>query len=116
MEDLRLLPPVVIEIPLLAAMEIVGYIQLATKNPIVGDSEFGKMAIEVARQLQNSLDPNSECFKLLEFGWELQSDLRQIEFGGEDEVSLRQVQELRKRVFNLLGIEKIDTVRDKSQK
>jgi hypothetical protein len=108
-EELRLLPPVAIEIPLLAAMEIVGYIQLATKNPVVGDSEFGKMAIDVARQLQNSLDPNSECFKLLEFGWELQADLRQVEFGGEHQVSLRQVQELRQRVFNIFGLENIDT-------
>ncbi len=104
------MPPVTIEIPLLAAMEIVGYIQLATKNPVVGDSEFGKMAIDVARQLQNSLDPNSECFKLLEFGWELQVSLRQVEFGGEHQVSLRQVQELRQRVSNILcGIENIDT-------
>jgi hypothetical protein len=110
MEDLRLLPPVVIEIPLLAAMEIVGYIQLATKNPIVGDSEFGRMAIDVARQLQNSLDPNSECFKLLEFGWEIQADLRQIEFGGEPQVRSRQVQELQQKIFNLLGVENINTV------
>jgi hypothetical protein len=113
-EEFRLLPPVAIEISLLAAMEIVGYIQLATKNPVVGDSEFGKMAIDVARQLQNSLDPNSECFKLLEFGWQLQADLRQIEFGGEHQVSLRQVQELQKKVLNIL-LENTDTVRDKSQ-
>jgi len=77
--QMRLLPPVAIEIPLLAAMEIISYVQLATRNPVIGDSEFGKMAIGVARQLQNSFDQDSECYKLLEFGWEFQADLRQVQ-------------------------------------
>jgi hypothetical protein len=77
--QMRLLPPVAIEIPLLAAMEIISYVQLATRNPVIGDSEFGKMAIEVARQLQNSLDQDSECYKLLDLGWEFHADLRQVQ-------------------------------------
>ena len=77
--QMRLLPPVAIKIPLLAAMEIISYVQLATRNPVIGDSEFGKMAIEVARELQNSFDQDSECYKLLEFGWEFQADLMQVQ-------------------------------------
>ena len=107
-EDLRLLPPVTIEIPLLAAMEIVGYIQLATKNPAVGNSEFGKMAIDVAQQLQNSLDPNSECFKLLHFGWELQSELREID-SCEQHLTDAKVQELKEKVLGIFGEQNIDT-------
>jgi len=105
-EALRLLPPVTIKIPLLAAMEIVGYIQLATKNPAVGDSEFGKMALDVARQLQNSLDPNSECFKLLEFGWELQSELREID--SCEHLTDAKVQELKEKVFGIFGGQNTD--------
>jgi hypothetical protein len=108
-EELRLLPPVTIEVPLVAAMEIVGYIQLGTKNPNIAESEFGKMAIEIARKLQNSLDPNSECFKLLEFGWELQAGMREIEFC--EHQSSTKVQELKERVFKIFGFSE-DTKRD----
>ena len=78
-DEMRLLPPVSIQIPLLAAMELISYVQLATRNPAIADSEFGKMAIDVARQLQASFDPNSESYKLLEFGWEIQADLGKVE-------------------------------------
>jgi len=77
--QMRLLPPVAIEIPLVVAMEIISYVQLATRDPVTGDSEFGKMAIEVARQLQNSFDQDSECYKLLQLGWALQANLRQVQ-------------------------------------
>jgi hypothetical protein len=96
-EEFRLLPPVAIEIPLLAAMEIISYVQLATRNPLLADSEFGKMAIDVARQLQNSFDPNSESYKLLELGWEFQADLRQV-------------QRLRERVLHIFETD-IDTAK-----
>jgi len=76
-KKLRLLPPIAIEIPPVAAIELISYVQSATHNPVIGNSEFGKMVIDVAKQLQNSFDPNSECYKLLEFGWELQADRRQ---------------------------------------
>jgi hypothetical protein len=102
MEELRNLPAVTIEIPLLAAMEIVGYIQLCTKKPAVAESEFGKMAIDVARQLQNSLDQNSECFKLLEFGWELRAGMREID-SCEHQADAK-VQELKKRICNIFNI------------
>jgi hypothetical protein len=100
-EELRNLPPVTIEISLLAAMEIVSYIQIATKDPARAEGEFGKMAIEVARKLQNFLDPNSECFKFLEFGWELQAEMREIDScKHQSEVK---VQELQERLFELFG-------------
>jgi len=87
-KKLRLLPPIAIEIPPVAAMELISYVQFATHNPVIANSEFGKMVIDVATQLQNSFDPNSESFKLLELGWELQADRRQT-------------QELRERVLRI---------------
>ena len=87
-KKLRLLPPIAIEIPPVAAMELISYVQSATHNPVIANSEFGKMAIDVARQLQNSFDPNSESYKLLEVGWELQA-------------GRRQTQELRERVLRI---------------
>ena len=102
-EELRLLPPVTIQIRLLAAIEIIGYIQLGTKDPVIGDGEFGKMAIDVARQLQNCLDQNLELFKLLEFGWELQANWRQVELGCEQEAAVRQ------KVLSLFDVENINT-------
>jgi hypothetical protein len=85
-------------------MEIVGYIQLATHKPAVGDSEFGKMAIAVARELQNSLDPNSECFKLLEFNWELQARVREIDSCEQQADAKVQVQELKDTISRVFGI------------
>jgi hypothetical protein len=102
-EELRLLPPVNIQIPLLAAIEIIGYIQLGTRDPVTGAGEFAKMAIDVARQLQNSLDPNLELFQLLEFGWELQADWRQVKLGCEHEAELRQ------KVLSLFDVGNINT-------
>lgn len=90
--QMRLLPPVAIEIPLLAAIEIISYVQLATRDPVIGDSEFGKMAIEVATQLQNSLDQDSECYKILDLGWKFHADLRQM-------------QKLRQQVFRIFDSE-----------
>ena len=78
-EEMRLLPPVSVEIPLIAAMELISHVQLATRNPLIADSESGKMAIDIARQLQDSFDQESECYKLLELGWEFQADIRQVE-------------------------------------
>ena len=78
-DEMRLLPPISIQIPLLAAMELISYVQLATRNPLIANSEFGKMAIDVARQLQASFDPDSECYKLMEFGWKIQTDLRKVQ-------------------------------------
>ena len=76
-EELRHLPPVTIEIPVLAALTLISYVQLVTRDPLYRDSEFGKMAIDVAKQLQLSIDPNFENVKLLELGWEFHSDMMQ---------------------------------------
>jgi len=79
-EEMRQRSPISIDIPWHVAMELISYVQLATRNPLIGDSPFGKEAIDFARKLQGNIDPDSESYKLLEVGWEFQANLRQTEY------------------------------------
>ena len=69
------LPPASVELPPLAALAIISHIQLATRHPGIADSEFAKIAIDVAKQLQNLFNPESETFKVLERGWNSEADI-----------------------------------------
>ena len=69
------LPPASVELPPLAALAIISHIQIATRHLGIADSEFAKIAIDVAKQLQNLFNPESETFKVLERGWNSEADI-----------------------------------------
>ena len=69
------LPAATVELPPLAALAIVSHIQLAIRHPEIADSEFAKIAIDVARQLQNLFNEDSEVYKVLELGWNPAEDI-----------------------------------------
>ena len=69
------LPPASVELPPLAALAIISHIQLAIRHPGIADSEFAKIAIDVAKQLQNLFNENSETYKVLELGWNPEADI-----------------------------------------
>ncbi|MBD0307568.1 MAG: hypothetical protein ICV80_05335 [Microcoleus sp. T1-bin1] len=71
---MRGLPPSTIELPPLAPLAIITYIQLATRHPEIAGSEFAKIACDVARQLQKLFNPESETHKVLEIGWNPEHD------------------------------------------
>jgi len=69
------LPAATVKLPPLAALAIVSHIQLAIRHPGIADSEFAEIAIDVAKQLQNLFNENSEVFKVLELGWNPEADI-----------------------------------------
>ncbi|MEG4547449.1 hypothetical protein QUB64_32580, partial [Microcoleus sp. Aus8_D2] len=73
--ELENAPPAPIQLPPLAAIAIISHIQLATRHPSVLDKEgLTKMAIEVARQIQELFDKESAIYKVLELGWSPDED------------------------------------------
>ena len=62
------LPPATVEIPPIAAVAIISHIQLATRHPAVGNDIFTKIAIDVAKQLQELFNPDSATYEVLERG------------------------------------------------
>ena len=73
--EMQMLPAASVELPSLAALAIISHIQLATRHPAVADSEFTKIAIDVAKQLQNLFNQDSETYKVLELGWNPEADI-----------------------------------------
>jgi hypothetical protein len=73
--EMQMLPAKFVELPPLAALAIISHIQLAIRHPVVADKEFGKIAIDVAKQLQNLFDQDSETYKVLELGWNPEADI-----------------------------------------
>ncbi|WP_293126875.1 hypothetical protein [Microcoleus sp. bin38.metabat.b11b12b14.051] len=74
--DLENAPFCPIELPPLAAIAIISQIQLATRHLSVSDNEGPtKMAINVARQLQDLFNKESATYKVLELGWNPGDDL-----------------------------------------
>lgn len=74
LKTLQYLPPATVEFPPLAAIAIISHIQLATRHPGISDEIFTKIAIEAGRQLQNLFNPDSEIYKVLEVGWNPDTD------------------------------------------
>jgi hypothetical protein len=72
--EMQLLPAASVELPPLAALAIISHIQLAIRHPGIADSEFAQIAIDVAKQLQKLFNPISETYKVLELGWNPESD------------------------------------------
>jgi hypothetical protein len=73
--EMQMLPAASVELPPLAALAIISHIQLAIRHPGVADSEFAKIAIDVAKQLQNLFNSDSETYKVLELGWNPEADI-----------------------------------------
>jgi len=73
--EMQLLPAASVELPPLAALAIISHIQLAIRHPEIADSEFAQIAIDVAKQLQNLFNSNSETYKVLELGWNPEADI-----------------------------------------
>jgi hypothetical protein len=69
------LPAAKVELPPLAALVIVSHIQLAARYPATEGTEFSKIAIDVAKQLQNLFNKDSETYKVLELGWNPEADI-----------------------------------------
>jgi hypothetical protein len=68
------LPSASVELSPLAALAIISHIQLAIRHPEIANSEFAKIAIDVAKQLQNLFNKDSETYKVLELGWNPKAD------------------------------------------
>lgn len=77
--ELEKAPPAAIELPPLAAIALIGHVQLATRHPeLANDKGLTKVAIDVALQLQALFNPESTVYKVLELGWDAESDLPRI--------------------------------------
>ena len=73
-DEMQTLPAASVELPPLAALAIISHIQLAIRHPGIADSEFAQIAIDVAKQLQNLFNEDSETYKVLELGWNPEAD------------------------------------------
>jgi hypothetical protein len=73
--EMQNLPAAKVELPPLAALAIVSHIQLATRHPATERTEFTKIAIDVAKQLQSLFNKDSETYKVLELGWNPEADI-----------------------------------------
>ncbi|MGB8688688.1 MAG: hypothetical protein WCD53_15325 [Microcoleus sp.] len=84
------LPPASIELPPLAAIAIIGHIQLASHHPSLVNDRFTKIAINAARQLQELFNQESATCQVIELGWDANEDIP-INSGDEnlDEVDAR---------------------------
>jgi hypothetical protein len=72
--EMQMWPAAPVELPRLAALAIISHVQLAIRHPKVADTEFTQIAIDVAKQLQNLFDKDSETYKVLELGWNPEAD------------------------------------------
>ena len=73
--EMQNLPAATVKLPPLAVLAIVSHIQLAIRHPEMADSELAKIAVDVAKQLQNLFNPSSEVYKVLELGWNPAEDI-----------------------------------------
>jgi len=73
--EMQMLPAASVKLPPLAALAIISHIQLGIRHPGIANSEFSKIAIDVAKQLQNLFNQDSETYKVLELGWNPEADI-----------------------------------------
>jgi hypothetical protein len=73
--EMQMLQAASVEIPPLAAVAIISHIQLAIRHPAIVNTEFAKIAIDVATQLQKLFNKDSETYKVLELGWNPEADI-----------------------------------------
>ena len=80
LEELELLPPATIELPAPVALALITHIQIASQSPdpAVALNPLLPRAIEGAKQIQSSFNPESATYQVLELGWD------EPEVSGED--------------------------------
>ena len=80
LEELELLPPATIELPAPTALALITHIQIASqsRDPGVAFNPLLPRAIEGAKQIQSSFNPDSAIYEMLEVGW------NKPEVSGED--------------------------------
>ena len=74
LEGLELLPPATIELPAPVALALITHIQIASHSPdpAVALNPLLPRAIEGAKQIQSSFNPESATYQVLELGWQKQ--------------------------------------------
>ena len=74
LEGLELLPPATIELPAATALALITHIQIASQSPDprVSLNPLLPRAIEGAKQIQSSFNPESAIHEVLELGWDEQ--------------------------------------------
>jgi len=72
LEGLELLPPATIELPAPIALALITHIQIASQSPdpAVALNPLLPKAIEGAKQIQSSFNPESATYQVLELGWD----------------------------------------------
>jgi hypothetical protein len=67
----------------LAAVAAIVHIQLASRHPDAENfGDFSKIAIDLAKELQQCFQPETEIYKVLELGWDPDCDLPQEDLFG----------------------------------
>ena len=69
--ELKNKPAAEIEIPLISVLAIITEIQLTTSRSEIKNGEITNTAIKTAHQLQELFSSESEIYKVLELGWNL---------------------------------------------
>ena len=68
--ELESLPPAAIELPPLQALAVITHLQIAATNPAVKYNPLLPSAIAAAKHIQESFNPESAIYEVLELGWE----------------------------------------------
>ena len=70
LQELESLSPAAIELPPLQALAVVTHLQIAAANPAVKYNPLLSSAIAAAKHIQESFNPESAIYELLELGWQ----------------------------------------------
>lgn len=69
LQELESLSPAAIELPANQALAIVTHMQIAAANPAVKYNPLLPSAIAAAKHIQESFNPESAIYEVLELGW-----------------------------------------------
>ena len=69
LQELESLPPAAIELPPLQALAVITHLQIAATNPAVKYNPLLPSAIAAAKHIQESFNPESAIYEVLELGW-----------------------------------------------
>lgn len=69
LQELESLPPAAIELPPLQALAVITHLQIAAANPAVKYNPLLPSAIAAAKHIQESFNPESAIYEVLELGW-----------------------------------------------
>lgn len=69
LQELESLSPAAIELPPLQALAVITHLQIAAANPAVKYNPLLPSAIAAAKHIQESFNPESAIYEVLELGW-----------------------------------------------